>query len=43
MGLRRDEVATIQIDRSCAAIIRGLYHKRYGAKQGKIPLKGAIP
>lgn len=35
--------ATIKIDGSCCAIIDGFFYKRYDAKKGKKPPKGAIP
>lgn len=36
-------VATIKKDGSCCAIIDGLFYKRYDAKRGKEPPRGAIP
>ena len=36
-------VATIKYDGSCCAIIDGELYKRYDAKNGKTPPKGAIP
>lgn len=36
-------VATIKMDGSCCAIINGVFYKRYDAKHGKKPPKGAIP
>jgi hypothetical protein len=35
--------ATVKIDGSCCAIIDGKFYKRYDAKHGKKPPKGAIP
>lgn len=35
--------ATIKIDGSCCAIIDGFFYRRYDAKKGKKPPKGAIP
>lgn len=35
--------ATIKIDGSCCAMIRGEFYKRYDAKKGKKPPVGAIP
>lgn len=36
-------VATVKIDGACCAIIDGEFYKRYDAKKGKTPPKGAIP
>ena len=36
-------VATVKIDGACCAIIDGEFYKRYDAKKGKNPPKGAIP
>ena len=36
-------IATVKIDGSCCAIIGGEFYKRYDAKHGKKPPKGAIP
>ena len=36
-------VATIKFDGACCAIINGKFYKRYDAKKGKEPPKGAIP
>lgn len=36
-------VATVKFDGSCCAIINGEFYKRYDAKKGKKPPKGAIP
>ena len=35
--------ATVKIDGSCCAIIKGEFYKRYDAKKGKKPPEGAIP
>lgn len=35
--------ATVKIDGTCCAVIDGVFHKRYDAKQGKTPPAGAIP
>ena len=35
--------ATIKLDGSCCAIIKGMFYKRYDAKKGKTPPEGAIP
>ena len=35
--------ATIKVDGSCCAFIRGKFYKRYDAKKGKKPPKDAIP
>ena len=35
--------ATLKIDGSCCAIIKGVLYKRYDAKKGKKPPEGAIP
>ena len=35
--------STMKIDGSCCAIINGKFYKRYDAKKGKKPPKGAIP
>lgn len=35
--------ATVKWDGSCCAIINGEFYKRYDAKRGKTPPKGAIP
>ena len=36
-------VATVKMDGACCAIIDGKFYKRYDAKKGKAPPKGAIP
>lgn len=36
-------VATEKVDGSCCAVIDGVFYKRYDAKRGKTPPKGAIP
>ena len=36
-------LATVKIDGACCAIIDGVFYKRYDAKKGKKPPKGAIP
>lgn len=36
-------IATVKIDGSCCAIFDGIPYKRYDAKKGKNPPKGAIP
>lgn len=41
--LKGEGIATIKIDGSCTAVINGIFYKRYDAKKGKIPPKGAIP
>lgn len=41
--LRGEGVATVKIDGSCCAVIDGALYKRYDAKNGKKPPKGAIP
>ncbi len=38
-----DGVATLKVDGSCCAIIKGELYKRYDAKKGKNPPVGAIP
>lgn len=38
-----DGKATIKFDGSCCAVIDGGFYKRYDAKKGKKPPKGAIP
>ena len=35
--------ATVKVDGACCAIINGEFYKRYDAKKGKKPPKGAIP
>jgi hypothetical protein len=35
--------ATVKIDGACCAVINGKFYKRYDAKKGKKPPKGAIP
>lgn len=35
--------ATVKVDGSCCAFIRGRFYKRYDAKKGKKPPKDAIP
>jgi hypothetical protein len=35
--------ATVQFDGSCCAVIDGEFYRRYDAKKGKKPPKGAIP
>lgn len=35
--------ATVKLDGSCCAIIDGFFYRRYDAKKGKKPPKGAIP
>lgn len=39
----KNGIATIKIDGACCAIIDGKFYKRYDAKKGKTPPKGAIP
>lgn len=41
--LNGEGVATEKIDGSCCAIIKGELYKRFDAKKGKKPPKGAIP
>lgn len=41
--LKGEGVATVKFDGSCCAIIDGLFYKRYDAKKGRKPPKGAIP
>ena len=41
--LEGEGVATVKIDGACCAIIDGEFYKRYDAKKGKTPPKGAIP
>lgn len=41
--LNGEGTATLKIDGSCCAIINGEFYKRYDAKKGKTPPKGAIP
>ena len=41
--LKGEGIATIKWDGSCCAIIDGVFYKRYDAKKGKKPPKGAIP
>ena len=41
--LKEEGIATLKIDGSCAAIIDGVFFRRYDAKKGKIPPVGAIP
>lgn len=41
--IRGEGIATIKKDGSCCAFIQGLLYKRYDAKRGKEPPKGAIP
>ena len=41
--LEGEGIATVKIDGSCCAIIGGKFYKRYDAKRGKKPPKGAIP
>lgn len=41
--LNGEGVATVKYDGSCCAIIDNKFYKRYDAKRGKIPPKGAIP
>lgn len=41
--LNGEGIATVKIDGSCCAIINGVFYKRYDAKKGKTPPKGAIP
>ena len=36
-------VATEKVDGACCAIINGVFYKRYDAKRGKEPPRGAIP
>ena len=36
-------IPTVKVDGSCCAIINGKFYKRYDAKHGKKPPKGAIP
>ena len=36
-------VATVKFDGACCAVINGDFYKRYDAKKGKKPPKGAIP
>ena len=36
-------IPTVKVDGSCCAIINGKFYKRYDAKKGKKPPKGAIP
>lgn len=38
-----DVIPTVKWDGSCCAIINGEFYKRYDAKQGKAPPKGALP
>ena len=35
--------ATVKLDGACCAVIDGVFYKRYDAKNGKNPPKGAIP
>lgn len=35
-------IATLKVDGSCCAIIKGEFYKRYDCKKGKIPPEGAI-
>lgn len=39
----KNGIATVKWDGSCCAIINGEFYKRYDAKKGKKPPKGAIP
>lgn len=41
--LQGEGVATVKIDGSCCAVIDGARYKRFDAKNGKKPPKGAIP
>lgn len=41
--LNGEGIATVKIDGACCAIINGEFYKRYDAKRGKEPPKGAIP
>lgn len=41
--LKGDGVATVKWDGACCAIMHGKFYKRYDAKHGKKPPKGAIP
>lgn len=39
----KNGLATVKFDGACCAIINGKFYKRYDAKKGKKPPKGAIP
>lgn len=41
--LEGEGTATEKIDGSCCAIINGYFYRRYDAKRGKQPPKGAVP
>ena len=41
--LNGEGVPTEKVDGSCCAIINGRFYKRYDAKRGKTPPRGAIP
>lgn len=41
--LNGEGLATIKYDGACCAIINNVFYKRYDAKRGKTPPKGAIP
>lgn len=41
--LAGEGIATVKLDGACCAIINGKLYKRYDAKNGKTPPRGAIP